>query len=73
MFLQRHPSGTGLIHGLNYPTPNHDHLVRGLEYTKRVTCRDTPSVYETLVEHVNALESRIINTYPHPIVILKQI
>ena len=35
-------------------------MVRGLVRTKRVTCRDTPSVYETLVEDINALESRII-------------
>jgi len=35
-------------------------LVRGLERTKRVTHRDTPSFYEALVEDVNALESRII-------------
>jgi len=36
MFPQRHPSGTGLTYGLNYPTPNQDHLVRGFECTKRV-------------------------------------
>jgi len=60
MFPQRHPFGTSLTYGLNYPTPNHDHLVRGLECTKRVTRRDTPSVCEALVEDVNALESRII-------------
>jgi len=35
-------------------------LVRGLERNKRVTRRDTPSVYEALVEDVNALESIII-------------
>ena len=60
MFPHRHPSGNGLTYGLNYPTPNQDHLVRGFECTKRVTRRDTPSVYEALVEDVNALESRII-------------
>jgi len=60
MFLQSHPSGTGLTYGLYYPTPNQDHLVHGLERTKRLTCRDTPSVYEVLVADVNALESRII-------------
>jgi len=60
MFPQRHPSGTGVTYGLNYPTPNHEHLVRGLERTKRVTRRDTPSVYEAVVKDVNALESRII-------------
>ena len=60
MFPQRHPSGTGLTYGLNYLTPNQDHLVQGLERTKRVTHRDTPSVYEVLVADVNALESRII-------------
>jgi len=35
-------------------------LVRGLESTKRVTRRDTPSVCEALVKDVNALEFRII-------------
>jgi len=60
MFPQRHPSRTGLTYGLNYPTPNQDHLVQGLERIKRLTCRDTPSVYEVLVANVNALESRII-------------
>jgi len=35
-------------------------LVQGLERTKRVTRRDTPSVYEVLVADINALESRII-------------
>ena len=37
MFPQRYPSGTGLTYGLNYPTPNKDHLVQGLQRTKRVT------------------------------------
>ena len=60
MFPQRHPSGTGLTYGLNYPSPNQDHLVQGLQCTKRVACRDTLSVYEVLVADVNALESRII-------------
>jgi len=45
---------------LNYPTPNQDHLVRELESTKRVTRRDTPSVYKALMEDVNALEPKII-------------
>jgi len=45
MFPQRHPSGNGLIYGLNYPSPNQDHLVQGLKRTKRVTRRDTLSVY----------------------------
>jgi len=60
MFPQRHPFGTGLTYCLNYPTPNLDHLVRGFECTKIVIRRDTPGVYEALVEDVNALESRII-------------
>jgi len=60
MFPQRHPSRTGLTYSLHYPTPNQDHLVRGLERTKRVTRRDTSSVYGAVVEDVNALESRII-------------
>jgi len=60
MFPQRHPSRIGLTYGLNYLTPKQDHLVGGLECTKRVTRRDTPSVYEALVEDANALESRII-------------
>ena len=53
-------SNLEMTYGLNYPTPNQDNLVRGLECTKRVTRRDTPSVYEALVKDVNALESRII-------------
>ena len=60
MFPQRHPSGTGLTYGLNYPTPNQDHLVREFKSTKIVSHRDTPSVCEALVEDVNALETRII-------------
>ena len=52
MFPQRHPSGTGLTYGLNYPTLNQDHLVQGRQRTKRLTCRDTPSVYEVLVADV---------------------
>jgi len=60
MFPQRHPSRIGLTYDLNYPTPNQYHLVRGLERTKRVTRRDTPSIYKALVEDVNALESKII-------------
>ena len=38
-------------------------MVKGLECIKRVTRRDTPSVYEALVEDVNALESKIIKLY----------
>jgi len=34
-------------------------LVRGLERTKRVTCKDTPSVYEALVKDVNGKIARI--------------
>jgi len=54
MFPQRHPLGTSLTYGLNYPTHNQDYLVRGLKSTKRVTRRDTPSVCETLLRDVNA-------------------
>jgi len=38
-------------------------LVQGLERTKRVTRRDTPSVYEVLVADINVLESKIIKAY----------
>jgi len=35
MFEQRHLLRSGLTYGLTYHTPHQDHLIRGIESTKR--------------------------------------
>jgi len=55
MFPQRHSSGRGLTYGLTYYISPNDHLVRGIESTKRIARRDTPSICVVLKEEVNEI------------------